>query len=114
MHSFPSYGGIFESRSREYTLDDFHALQLDKMDRFMCLKKAEVVIGGDDESSNEDETDSDNEDDQDDQECEEIKEEDENDIPSEVKPEGDIREQSQKETQREKVKERYNHQLMSH
>ncbi|KAF8528710.1 hypothetical protein JB92DRAFT_2696907 [Gautieria morchelliformis] len=45
------YGGIFESQSREYTLDDFYALQLDKMERYMCLKKSEVVIGVDDESS---------------------------------------------------------------
>jgi hypothetical protein len=33
-----SYGGIFERGSREYTLDDFHSLALDKMDRYVCLK----------------------------------------------------------------------------
>ena len=32
------YGGIFESKEREYTLDDFYSLPLDKLDRFVCLK----------------------------------------------------------------------------
>jgi hypothetical protein len=49
------YGGIFESHSREYTLDDFYGLQLDKMERFVCLKKSDVIIGVDDESSSDDE-----------------------------------------------------------
>lgn len=34
------YGGIFESKDREYTLDDFYSLPLDKLDRFVCLKKS--------------------------------------------------------------------------
>lgn len=45
------YGGVFESHSREYTLDDFYALQLDRMERYDCLKKSVVVIGNDDGSS---------------------------------------------------------------
>ncbi|KAJ3809565.1 hypothetical protein F5876DRAFT_43628 [Lentinula aff. lateritia] len=50
------YGGIFERGSREYTLDDFHSIQLDKMDRFVCLKESGIVIEeGDDESDEEDE-----------------------------------------------------------
>lgn len=49
------YGGIFESQSREYTLDDFYSLQLDKMERYACLKRSEVVIGAEDESSSDDE-----------------------------------------------------------
>jgi hypothetical protein len=64
-----SYGGIFERGSREYTLDDFYSLALDKMDRFVCLKKCDVVISpeGDDVSSSssgeEDDEDGDNSDD---------------------------------------------------
>ncbi len=60
-----SYGGIFERGSREYTLDDFHSLQLDKLDKYICLKDSGVVIPtGDDESSS-------GEDDDDEQEEEE-------------------------------------------
>ncbi|PCH35134.1 galactose oxidase [Wolfiporia cocos MD-104 SS10] len=59
------YGGIFERGSREYTLDDFYALQLDKMERYTCLKHSGITITeGSDESSDEgdDEDDSDDED----------------------------------------------------
>ncbi|CAL1698869.1 unnamed protein product [Somion occarium] len=61
------YGGIFERGSREYTLDDFHSLQLDKLDRYTCLRHSGVVIPaeGEDESSDEDEGDDDDEDDED-------------------------------------------------
>ncbi|TFK70659.1 hypothetical protein BDN72DRAFT_958623 [Pluteus cervinus] len=48
------YGGIFEKGSREYTLDDFYSIQLDKMDKFVCLKDSTVVIAQNDESSSED------------------------------------------------------------
>ncbi|KAI5479162.1 Kelch repeat containing protein [Pseudohyphozyma bogoriensis] len=41
------YGGILETGTREYTLDDFHTLQLDKLDRFNCLK--ECIIENDNE-----------------------------------------------------------------
>lgn len=59
-----SYGGIFERGSREYTLDDFHALALDKMDRYVCLKKSDVIIPleGDDESSGSEDDEEDEED----------------------------------------------------
>ena len=63
------YGGIFERGSREYTLDDFHSLPLDKLDRYTCLKASDVDIstGKDDSSSDEDgEDDSDDDDDDDD------------------------------------------------
>ena len=64
-----SYGGIFERGSKEYTLDDFYALSLDKLDRFTCLKPSNVIIdnNADDESSDEDDEDEDedNEDDDD-------------------------------------------------
>jgi len=57
------YGGIYERGSREYTLDDFHALQLDKLERYQCLKKSDVVIpeGEVESSSDEDESDEDDE-----------------------------------------------------
>jgi hypothetical protein len=52
------YGGIFERGSREYTLDDFYALALDKMDRYVCLKKSDIIIPeGDEESSSSEEDD---------------------------------------------------------
>ncbi|EIM88870.1 galactose oxidase [Stereum hirsutum FP-91666 SS1] len=38
------YGGIYERGSREYTLDDFYTLQLDKLDRYVCLKESAVLI----------------------------------------------------------------------
>jgi len=70
------YGGIFERGSREYTLDDFYSIQLDKMDRFVCLKKNEITIAGEEESSSSDDEE-DSEDDEDDD--------------SEVEPEEEIR-----------------------
>lgn len=61
-----SYGGIYERGSREYTLDDFYSLQLDKMDRYTCLKESGVIIpDGDDESSSDDDDDDDDEDEDD-------------------------------------------------
>ncbi|KIK70141.1 hypothetical protein GYMLUDRAFT_34611 [Collybiopsis luxurians FD-317 M1] len=51
------YGGIFERGAREYTLDDFHSIPLDKMDRFVCLKESDVVIEEGDDESDEDESD---------------------------------------------------------
>lgn len=36
------YGGIHETASREYTMDDFHTLDLSKMDRFQCLKACPI------------------------------------------------------------------------
>jgi hypothetical protein len=61
------YGGIFERGSREFTLDDFYALSLDKMDRYICLKESELILpaAGEDESSSEDDEEEDNEDSQD-------------------------------------------------
>jgi len=59
-----SYGGIFERGSREYTLDDFYSLQLDKMERYVCLKKSDVVIPeGEVESSSDDDDEDDDDDD---------------------------------------------------
>ncbi|KAM0751250.1 galactose oxidase [Meredithblackwellia eburnea MCA 4105] len=36
------YGGILETDSKEYTLDDFFTLQLDKLDRYNCLKECRI------------------------------------------------------------------------
>jgi len=59
-----SYGGIFERGSREFTLDDFYSLALDKMDRYVCLKKSDVIVSidGDDVSSSSEEDDDDDDD----------------------------------------------------
>jgi len=52
------YGGILERGSREYTLDDFWSIQLDKMDGFNCLRALEVdVTQGGEESSDDDDDD---------------------------------------------------------
>jgi len=79
------YGGIFERGSREYTLDDFHSLQLDKLDRYTCLKHSGVVIAaeGEDESSEDD--DEDDEDDEDDGDDSDEDDGDGGDLPSERK-----------------------------
>ena len=57
-----SYGGIYEYGSREYTLDDFHSLRLDKLERYVCLKPCDVTVPKEGEvleSSSEDEDDDD-------------------------------------------------------
>ncbi|KAF8797330.1 hypothetical protein BYT27DRAFT_7204804 [Phlegmacium glaucopus] len=69
------YGGIYERGSREYTLDDFYALQLDKMDKYICLESDVVIPDGDVESSSEDDEDDDSDDDDDDGDDEEDEEE---------------------------------------
>ncbi|EMD32276.1 hypothetical protein CERSUDRAFT_58809 [Gelatoporia subvermispora B] len=66
------YGGIFERGSREYTLDDFHSLQLDKLDRYVCLKHSGVVISEGDEESSSDEDEDDDDDDEDDGDLDDI------------------------------------------
>ncbi|TFK53261.1 galactose oxidase [Heliocybe sulcata] len=66
------YGGIYERGSREYTLDDFYALALDKMDRYVCLKENNLVLPaeGEDVSSSGSEDDSEDESSEDDDEGE--------------------------------------------
>jgi hypothetical protein len=56
LSSLVSYGGIFERGSREYTLDDFYSIQLDKLERHTCLKHSGIVIPaeGDEISSDDD------------------------------------------------------------
>ncbi|KAJ7046766.1 galactose oxidase [Mycena alexandri] len=63
------YGGIYERGKREYTLDDFYLIQLDKMERYTCLKESGIVIADeDDDSSSEDDDDEEEEDDEEDDE----------------------------------------------
>ncbi|KAG2018767.1 hypothetical protein CC2G_008160 [Coprinopsis cinerea AmutBmut pab1-1] len=62
------YGGILEKGSKEYTLDDFYSLQLDKLDRFTCLKPLSFEIpAGEGESSSEDDDDDDDDEDSEDE-----------------------------------------------
>ncbi|KAJ8586964.1 hypothetical protein M405DRAFT_770942 [Rhizopogon salebrosus TDB-379] len=51
------YGGIFERGSRVYTLDDFYSIQLDKLERYTCLKHSGIVIPAEGDESNSDEDD---------------------------------------------------------
>lgn len=55
------YGGIHETASREYTLDDFHVLQLDKMERWVSLKECRIEGLEWNESDEEDESDTESE-----------------------------------------------------
>ncbi|KAH9932992.1 uncharacterized protein B0H18DRAFT_673596 [Fomitopsis serialis] len=105
------YGGIFERGSREYTLDDFHSLQLDKLDRYTCLKRSDVTIAtdGDDESSDEDDDESDGDDDDDgdgddddEQTVVDVDEPIEETQKMEKEPDADIVEKTAKLTQEEK------------
>lgn len=59
------YGGILEMGPREYTLDDFYALSLDRLDRFTCLKPCGIALpqDGDILESSSDEDDDDDDDD---------------------------------------------------
>ncbi|KAF8814969.1 hypothetical protein BYT27DRAFT_7219077 [Phlegmacium glaucopus] len=62
---------IWRNLSREYTLDDFYALQLDKMDKYICLKESDVVIPDGDVECSSGDDDNDDDDDDDDEEEEE-------------------------------------------
>ncbi|SCV74046.1 BQ2448_6478 [Microbotryum intermedium] len=57
------YGGILEAGDKEYTLDDFFTLQLDKLDRFNCLR--ECILEGLDWKGSDSENDSSDDDDDD-------------------------------------------------
>jgi len=59
-----SYGGIYERGAKEYTLDDFYSLQLDKLDKVVCLKESGIVPEeGENDESEEDDEDDDEDDD---------------------------------------------------
>ncbi|GAA6002432.1 hypothetical protein JCM10207_001116 [Rhodosporidiobolus poonsookiae] len=85
------YGGILEAGNREYTLADFHMLNLDKMDRFKCLR--EDVIDADEWHGSDSENDDDDSDDEEgsqdgksDDERAEEEEEDDGIAPEEPEP----------------------------
>ncbi|KAJ7774641.1 galactose oxidase [Mycena maculata] len=69
------YGGIYERGKREYTLDDFYSIQLDKMDRYTCLKESRIVIADDDDDSSSDDEDDEDEDEEDEEENDEMAQE---------------------------------------
>ena len=90
-----SYGGIFELGTREYTLDDFYALQLDKLDRFVCLNPSGIVIPTEaEESSDDSEGEGSDED------------EDEDEDDSEIESEEDEKQKKSKGKDKEREKER--------
>ncbi|KAF8340469.1 uncharacterized protein EI90DRAFT_2906953 [Cantharellus anzutake] len=51
------YGGILERGAREYTLDDFWSVALDKMDEFVCLRPLDVSMFDGNDGSSEEEND---------------------------------------------------------
>ncbi|KAG8945016.1 hypothetical protein FRC04_001272 [Tulasnella sp. 424] len=61
------YGGIYEYGPKEYTLDDFWSIQLDKMDTFTCLRPLDVTIDQNAESDSEGDDDGGDDDDDDDE-----------------------------------------------
>ncbi|KAJ7273698.1 hypothetical protein B0H12DRAFT_1319722 [Mycena haematopus] len=65
------YGGIYEKGKREYTLDDFYSIQLDKLERYMCLKESRIVITEENDDSSSEDDSSNSEDDDDEEEDEE-------------------------------------------
>ncbi|KAG8216281.1 hypothetical protein J3R82DRAFT_6339 [Butyriboletus roseoflavus] len=72
------YGGIFELGTHEYTLDDFYTLQLDKLERFVCLKPSGIVIPTEvEESSDEGESEGEGSDEEDEDSVGETESEDE-------------------------------------
>ncbi|KAF9366119.1 hypothetical protein BGX34_006120 [Mortierella sp. NVP85] len=74
------YGGILEVRDREYTLDDFFSINLDKMNEYICLRQSEFESQlwlGEESDDDDDEEGEDSEDDDDEDEDEENDEDDE-------------------------------------
>ncbi|KAF9111143.1 hypothetical protein BGX27_005351 [Mortierella sp. AM989] len=77
------FGGILEVKDREYTLDDFFSLNLDKMTEYICLRESEfesqLWLGeeSDGDEEDDDEDDDDDEDGEDDDDDDEEEDEDE-------------------------------------
>ena len=57
------YGGILEANAKEFCLDDFFSLQLDKLDKFTCHQKCDIAELEWKESDSEDDDDDDDDDD---------------------------------------------------
>ncbi|KAF8947341.1 hypothetical protein BGZ47_009528 [Haplosporangium gracile] len=73
------FGGILEIKDREYTLDDFFSLNLDKMNEYICLRASEfesqLWLGEESDDEEEGEDDDEDEDEEEDDEDEEGDEE---------------------------------------
>ena len=73
INDLSRYGGILEIGPKEFTLDDFYSLSLDKLDRYVCVKPCEIDLPKEGEilesSSDEDEDGDDDESDDSDDEC---------------------------------------------
>ncbi|KAK4056837.1 Kelch repeat-containing protein 3 [Microbotryomycetes sp. JL221] len=85
------YGGILESGDREWTLDDFHTIALDKLDRFNCLRECVIDtawLGSDSEDDDDDSSDDENDSDDDKSESEGGDQGDEDDDKA---PEDDVK-----------------------
>ncbi|KAF9272304.1 hypothetical protein BGZ68_002534, partial [Mortierella alpina] len=100
------FGGILEVRDREYTLDDFFSLNLDKMTEYICLRQSEfesqLWLG--EESDDEEEGDEDEDDDDEDEEEDEDDEDDDEDEDEKEDEEGEAiaAESSQKDKKSKK------------
>lgn len=100
------FGGILEVRDREYTLDDFFSLNLDKMTEYICLRQSEfesqLWLG--EESDDEEEGDEDDDDDDEDEEEDEDDEDDDEDEDEKEDEEGEATaaESSQKDKKSKK------------
>ena len=91
------YGGIVEAQNREFTLDDFYSLQLDKLDRFTCLKECNIAeLEWKESDSESDGSDSSGSDDESDDEAERPEADDQQAAPVEAAPavEEDVQEVS--------------------
>jgi hypothetical protein len=68
------YGGILEVEDKEYTLDDFWSINVDKMTEYTCMKSSEldeqVWLG--DQSDDDDDDDEEDDDEDDDEDMEDV------------------------------------------
>ncbi|KAF9959435.1 hypothetical protein BGZ65_000404 [Modicella reniformis] len=86
------FGGILEIKDREYTLDDFFSLNLDKMTEYVCLRQSEFESQlwlGEDSDDDEGEEDEDGEDEGEEGEEEEEEEDDDDEEDDEKDKEMD-------------------------
>jgi len=52
--------GVFSRKDPKYTFDNFYLLQLEKLDRFTCMKKSNILIPDSKKESSNDEENADN------------------------------------------------------
>ncbi|KAG0054590.1 hypothetical protein BGZ83_010887 [Gryganskiella cystojenkinii] len=101
------FGGILEVKDREYTLDDFFSLNLDKMTEYICLRESEfesqLWLGED--SDDEEEGDDDGEDDEEDEDDDDEEDEEEDGEDGEDDEEEVVAASSSKEKKSKKDKE---------